>query len=587
VTGLAVSIPPKKVSAWSAETDPKYARAWLATLSFTHSREAARELSQALYTLNRMALDPYLRFDLMELYGEPVATVTTALQNQFIRLSLPLTPKRRQLAEFVRQLQMEMAYGYKCCLFDVQKAWLPWSKRRLTVQAVERAMRYLGGVLWHSYQVYMPYPAGVWKEVHELYRFAEENGHEHEQLELARPDGPVAPPTVLQRYLQILLLGLSSPYQLPPGECHLVNRFLEEWAARARLTTDLEIADPAGNFLVDLASDSPPIPYPREAKMPNSPSLRALNAVELVRTLQSFIQRMRQGEATQALHLGFECLESACLDVLQRMSRAWGTVARRRHARMKRHGYLFLCTGLNALHFFSSGQKPFAQPFTPADEGAADHPVLPEDTVPDPGSSETAEPETDETYVSLDEPADTRAPAAPKTVAASSERPAVPREFYRIDRWQIQDIGPQGMLLTCEGEAAAHVRVGDIIGVQQVNAIGRWSAAVVRWLKNTGPGRIEMGIEMLAPDVKPVAVRSAESPEIHVPGYAQAMMLPAVEAAHRPASLLVARGLYQPQRDLLLLEDGAPARRIRPLKLLERTGSFEQVVIAEVQAGSP
>jgi len=85
-----------------AETDPKYARAWLASLPLADSAETAREIYQSLYTLNRQELDVGQRFELMELYNAPVASVTAVLESYFTRAALPLTPKKRQLAEFIR-----------------------------------------------------------------------------------------------------------------------------------------------------------------------------------------------------------------------------------------------------------------------------------------------------------------------------------------------------------------------------------------------------------------------------------------------------------------------------------------------------
>ena len=64
---LALLIPEKEVSAWAAETNPKEARAWLESLPLADSGEAARDIYQALYTLNRLELTMQSRLELMEL----------------------------------------------------------------------------------------------------------------------------------------------------------------------------------------------------------------------------------------------------------------------------------------------------------------------------------------------------------------------------------------------------------------------------------------------------------------------------------------------------------------------------------------
>src|SRR3990170_1362978 len=348
-------MPAKRVSAWMAETDPKYARAWLASLPLADSAETAREIYQALYTLNRQELDATRRFELMELYIAPVASVTSSLESYFVRAALPLTPKKRQLAEFIRQLHMEMAYGYKGCLHDMEQQRLRWGKKSLRAHALERAMHYLGEVLLHSCQVYMPYPSEVWRELNAIYRYAAEHGLETEVVEMAMPVG--AKTTLAHDYIRALLLGLSNPYQLPQNECRHVQRFLYHCGAKAALRDNLEVPHPAGHFLIDPATDSPPVPFPRDVQFQPDQGLRLLDAVELLRTIQFFIQRLQQGDSARTLSIGLDCLDTMCLEMLQRMQRSWGLVPRRQYSRIQRGGPAFLCAGIPALHFFTGAYR--------------------------------------------------------------------------------------------------------------------------------------------------------------------------------------------------------------------------------------
>jgi hypothetical protein len=61
-----------------------------------------------------------------------------------------------------------------------------------------------------------------------------------------------------------------------------------------------------------------------------------------------------------------------------------------------------------------------------------------------------------------------------------------------------------------------------------------------------------------------------------------ALLLPAVETMHRPTTLLVARGVYQPDLIFYLYDGEGPAHRVRLLKQMERTGAYEQVMFAPV-----
>jgi hypothetical protein len=66
-----------------------------------------------------------------------------------------------------------------------------------------------------------------------------------------------------------------------------------------------------------------------------------------------------------------------------------------------------------------------------------------------------------------------------------------------------------------------------------------------------------------------------------VSSHAPALILPAIAPLHRPATLLVSRGLFQSGATFELREEGQPARRVRALQLVERSGSFEQIVFAD------
>jgi cyclic-di-GMP-binding protein len=564
-------MPAKRVSAWIAETDPKYARAWLASLPLADGAESAREIYQALYTLNRQELDVARRFELMELYNSPVATVTAALEPYFTRAALPLTSKKRQLAEFIRQLHMEMSYGYKGCLQDLDKQRLRWGKKSLWANSLQRAMHYLGEVLLHSYQVYMPYPPEVWHEIHAIHRYAMEHGLAAEVVEM--PVHGASKTTLAHDYTRILLLGLSNPYQLPQNECRQVQRFLHHWGAKASLRENLEVPHPAGHFLVDLTTDSPPVPFPRDVPFQPNPDLILLDATELLHTIQFFIQRLQKGDSARTLSLGLECLDSVCLEILQRMLRSWGLMPRRQYSRIQRSGPVFVCVGIPALHFFAGGQKPFSPPTVESRQTSDDRFILPAHIQEDITREARAE---DEDFIALDEPV----AVGPMPQAETREFTALYGDAFRVDRWQIKDAAPKGLQLVRQGSSHTYVRVGDVVGIQQMDEIGRWSAGVVRWMKSPRADCLEMGIELLAAGAKPVAVapvRGASTGD-----YQPALLLPAIEALRRPATLLLSRGVFTPGSNLMMAEEEGVPRPVRLLQRLEHTSVFELIVFADV-----
>lgn len=534
------SLPPEHASAWVVETTPEATRKWIAGLPLTDSAFTAQQIYQALFTLNRMALDPIERLALMELYRAPVTAASNGLQSYFAHFSLPLRPRQKQLADFLVQLHMEMAYGYKHVVGAGLGQRRPWEGKTLLL-AIERAIHYLGEVLLHAYQVYMPFPAGVWKETHGLYRYAEE--HARQQLPV---DGDA---TIARTYMRVLMLGLCSPYQLLQNECQQVNAFLARWAHKAELTPGVEGVEPVGHFLLDLDADHAAVPFPRDVPLRNAPGLRAVNAIELARVAHDFIAQLLKDVSPQQLELGFDCLGSGCVDTLKRMLRFWGVAGRRHFSRRRLHKSLSLCVGLNAIHFFIDGQRPFTSPHTPA--------VAPQREAVAPG----------------------RAQLDAEVVSARADDAAVSGEIFRVDsRWQVRDESASGLALARVGDVGLPMRVGDLLGIQSPDT-NQWRIGAVRWVKSPDTQRVELGVEMLAPSAQPLAVRPAGVMDAP---YSRALLLPPIEVLRQPATLLVPRGAWSPGQDIDLAEGEHAVRHVRILDIVERTGAFSQIVFADV-----
>jgi len=540
------ALPARRVSAWVVETDPDLAQGWLASLPLADVNNAAQQLYRALFTLNRMDVGVGDRLALMELIREPVTVITGRMQSQFSQFSLPLRPRLKQLADFVCQLQLEMAYGYKHVLESFRAEEQPWQSEVFRF-ALERSIRCLGEALLRSYQVYMPAPSGVWREIHGLYRYAEQHEFQASLIEPADPDSSSAQ----MAYLQVLMLGLCGPYQLLQNECHQVDAFLDRWAGKVEILSDLEGVDPVGHFLLDYDADHPAMPFPIDVPLHNAPALRAVNAVELARVTHRFIKRLQKGEPPRQLNLGFECIGTACADTLRRMLRSWGMAGRRRFSRRRLRQPLSLCIGINAIHFFTSGQQPFTPPA--AKPAATD--------------IEAQAPEAGAIEAEAREPTDSGVSAAGVTELS-----------YRIDsRWQIRNESARGLSLMRDGDVGMPMRIGDLLGIHHAVS-NRWGIAAVRWIKSGDTRHVEAGIEMLAPSAHPVAVRSTD-PE--ATDYLQALMLPPIDALRQPSTLLLHASPFRTGQGIEIIEDGLPPRRVRILKLVERTGSFAQVVVAD------
>ncbi|MDA8362750.1 MAG: hypothetical protein M0Z84_02780 [Gammaproteobacteria bacterium] len=542
-------------------------RSWIATLPLAGSIPSAERLYQAISDLNRRELDPGQRLDLMELYAQPVASVSTALQAPWAYLRLPMAPKARRTAEFLRNLHGEMACGYQCVLRDLVKAHHAWDRKATVCVAAARAIQQLGEVLLRSYQVYMPAPAGVWREIHGLYRLVEERGLLDHPVSRAQQGSGIRK-TVRNTYTRVVALGLCGPYQLPQNECLRVNAFLRSRADLVSLAPRPGMVSPGGQFLIDLSADTPARAIPKGAAPASGPNLRVLSTFGLARAAHDGIERLRDGQVLSKSEMGFDCSDAGCLDVLWLMVRFWGAGAYRLYPRRStRDSELSLCVGLKALHFFSGGRR--TTPMLPAENDSG---------YPDAAVEESSAGDSNEAFIDLESGA-----GFPELEAPIRRSRPVGGQRYEFRQWMVCDESAGGLALVHRGGDVS-VHVGELLGIRGPDA-DAWSVGVVRWIKSPETARVDLGVKMLAPVAIPVMVKPAEGAGRG--GYIQALQLPEIPAVGQPSTLLLERGLTLVDRDLELRDarNGGRLQRVRILKVIRRTASFEQAVV--VPAAGP
>jgi hypothetical protein len=138
----------------------------------------------------------------------------------------------------------------------------------------------------------------------------------------------------------------------------------------------------------------------------------------------------------------------------------------------------------------------------------------------------------------------------------------------------VKDQSASGLCVSIQDRSELRVRVGDLIGLQFPTP-NQWRVGVIRWLKNRGEEAFEFGTQLLAPSLLPVAVKRT----IDKDAFFQALLLPGNKALKQPESLLVPRGAYQPGDKLILSRQPAEKIQISPLQVLDRTGSYDQLLV--------
>jgi len=491
---------------------PSAVQNWVANLPLADVSKTCGLVFNALAETNTRSLPPQQRFNLLEVMREPVHYLIDALSRHLAGTGLPLAPQMAKIGALLHGLQREIAKGYQRItqeLLDLDRMHQDFT---LLAQAMQRALCYYGQALLTGYQAYRPVMPGLWGTIHGLYEGAERKGVARSVIKdfYSGPDRVVS---VESQYKQILLLALADPLRLGQGDMERLARLLGPWAGSCRLYSAGGPPIPDDACIVDLASDRPPVRRPYAGDMTPSPNVRWLDTTALVEDLRRGATRPPP-ELFQIPLARSAAAERLWLTLVRRLLTAWGTESKRGFTRKE--------GGLAAMQWVSGL--------------SGSHSLL-----------------SDEENGQLEVPFafGQRAPRA--LPRRSSAREDV------VNSAMIINESANGACLRWVDALPGRVRVDEVLALRQPHQ-QHWGIGVVRWLKTLNNRGLELGVELLGPEVIPVMVRHHEGG--NEPDDLKSLYLPEVGALRQPASLLVPTLFFQPG-DVVTLQMARQAHRLR------------------------
>ena len=511
---LTLTVPAlNQVEDLTVETRPKYLKEWLDTLPLTNLPEVSGTLKDELGALNQQKVAMETRLKLLELYRDVILKLLPAMEEQFVAARLPLPDKNRQMAERARQLQIELANGYKIILLDYQNKRITFGTGKIPQMAAQRAISALSRILAICYQTYAPTPSGIWFEIHQIFRFGIEQGIVTESV--ADGDGESSIGLI---YKQTLLLSLANPYHLNQGEVEQILGYLALFGDLAQLQTLVQSANPVGLFLVKTNSDSPPKSAPQNLNEVDNRNDILLNTLELAHALHHHLERLKAGESPKALRLPEAAKGPGYQKLLQHLLKHWSAAPKRVFNRTPNISSTEVCVGLPALHHFLGGRN-----------------------------------------------------AGSETGLSSIQTAKGPR--FASDKWLVVNESAGGLSLRGSSVIVGHIRPGCVIGLKEAGG-NEWRIGAVRWAKSEKADHLEIGTQLLAPKADPVRVMPSIAGPAET--FQAALLLPETPLLKQPETLIAPRGTFSPQRELLLEFGGGATRTIRAVKLVEQAAGFER-----------
>lgn len=501
----------------AVETNPKAVKAWLVSLPPANVMETARAIFDALTTLNRVKLADDERLKLLEHYQVAIDMLDAPLEALYTSAALPTKEKPKQAHTLARNLQLELANGYKLVLTDRLHARFSFGNKQIP-ELIQRLMQTYHKLMWVCCKSYTPIPTGAWAEVHALFHYA----IQHKMIDL--PEGvDHAIKTIGGYFKQILLLALSDPYRYHPAEHDKIQDLIKSYGSAAQFQPLGKTSTPAGFFLVRLDSDAAPVFLGQKPFDVQPSTAILLDTMEMAKHLHKALQTVEQKLTTSS----DKAKAQAWVDLLRRVTRQWSIAPKRVFQRIHANSRVEVTGGLRMTAFYLNGAQPMFQPV-----------VLDGSVVDGEGPS-----------------------------SASGN------QYGAADEWVVLNESPGGYALRLKPVPQNCLyRIGDIVGLRPPGQ-SSWMVACVRWLQSTAEGdAIEIGVQILAPSGEPAMVRPAITHQ--EASFQPCLLLPEVTAIKQPPLLVAPRGTFSPMRELAVYND-AGEMLVRASKLNEQAVGYE------------
>ncbi|MDU2407069.1 MAG: GTPase [Acinetobacter junii] len=473
------------------DSNTKSLNEWISTLAIMQLGDTSKALFSALLELSEFECSETLRFDLIQTLHPTIENVLGSLEKNFFNQGVITYDRNEHIIELAMLLRCYFAAIYinivrrssdqlehqKFSFFALnQKKNLQTARTLATFQALQQ----LTQLLYQQHMLYSEPVAGQWLIAHQLYDAAVTHKYHHTTLE--QPAGKPSLNNVAQAYAQLILLDIFNTNQIRQSEIQALFQCSFDWAKMLQLLpNETELT----KYVVDTSKDHPPIYNKKQSSGFNPNIFISTNSLldHVTATLHKNAEYISKNEK---IYLA-PALKFHVQTIL-------GTTAERRHERYECSAQLHICFGLLTAHFYLSKAKNFAETLQ-LEHGYGL--------------------QSESRFLSSWDKKESSDNQESSIQRLSRESKAV----YQAD---ILDISVNGYRIKWTTEAPKNLRTGEYILVKETSH-GHWRGGVIRWLKQSSEKSLELGLEVLAQDIFPCAVRIQS--DRHVSNYHPALIL--------------------------------------------------------------
>ena len=571
---LGLKIPERTAApAGSFLLNPKEVSAWVGSLPMANVGETSRQVFKTIVEFNRLDIPNLSRIKIAELFRSPIQYISGNLHKYYFDAPFPLSAKNRKIAVLNRELYTELALAYKVFIETMISGRAGKFDRKLLIIAIHRVMRFLSMVIYQSVIVYDPIPATVWKEIHRLYAYAEQNNIQDLPVKDGTNDN--AANTIADLYKQILLFSISAPYRMRQREIEQIMGSLQSWGSLANLEAAEVSSLTPYQFVTRLASDSPPMHNALETKELSN-RCRILNTQPLVQSLrESFDKLPTESGGSEVTKENLQLSKH----LLRQLIQVFSSAPKREFVRTKLNFELKIATGITAIHsLLTIGKEP-------EETGVEQQPDNDLDWVEQPTGNilnrqlytVTEQKLTLDGYdESIQETIIASSVGYPGLGQSSAPTWASNQVEQQVETFACKTINESagGYCINWQGLNAPKIKIGEVIGIQSATNKNQFGIGISRWLRNIPGHGLQLGMQMISPSSTAVQIRHLDDNDLSSNSQ-KGLLLPELKSSEQPASLILPTLPFK-VGDLIMVIDGNGERKAKLTRLLETTGAFTQ-----------
>lgn len=334
-----------------AETRPQKIQQSLSELEVKNPAELASYLHDELETLNRQKVSASLRLQALESYRPFLTNVANTLAEDYIHSELPLQDKAKSSAAMNEALWLELGYGYKLVLIDLQNQLIRLGTDKSSALAIYRAIHAISEHAFVYHQTYVIPPSHIWSDLHQLYYCAVQLGIHNIDIETNKNETNVSLLTTIEDiYKHALLVSLAQPQQLTQLDIRLIAEYLTHYIRHTFINAVVPLENTSGAFVINLDSDSPPLPYSKQKDEPNPVSDVLLQTINLIFAIHQDLKTLQDHQLPKNNSIPAEANRNNYIELLTYLIKNWGISPKRIFNRTLKNGDIELITGIAALH---------------------------------------------------------------------------------------------------------------------------------------------------------------------------------------------------------------------------------------------